>query len=68
MPIYEYRCQACGAAFEARLPAGRADQAPCPRCGATHVRRLLSVFAAPRGGDGAAAPAGGCCGGACGHC
>ena len=81
MPLYEYRCLECQHEFEALVPAGRADQATCPECGVEDVRRLLSMFAAPRasgasawdaagtalGGDGASAP-GGCCGGACGHC
>jgi len=75
VPLYEYRCTACDHQFEALVPAGRADQAGCPACGAVRARRLLSLFAAPRsgdlpvaGGDGAASPAGGCCGGACGSC
>jgi putative FmdB family regulatory protein len=68
VPLYEYRCAACGHQFEALVPAGRAEQAGCPACGHQEVRRLLSAFAAPRGGDGAAAPGGGCCGGACGNC
>ncbi len=81
MPLYEYRCLECQHEFEALVPAGRADQAACPACGVEDVRRLLSMFAAPRGagqaggapawnavgGDGATAP-GGCCGGACGSC
>jgi putative FmdB family regulatory protein len=81
MPLYEYRCLECQHEFEALVPAGRADAATCPECGVEDVRRLLSMFAAPRGGqtgaawdagtaiggDGASA-AGGCCGGACGHC
>jgi putative FmdB family regulatory protein len=81
MPLYEYRCLECQHEFEALVPAGRADQAACPECGVEDVRRLLSMFAAPRGsgasawdaagaavgGDGASAP-GGCCGGACGNC
>jgi putative FmdB family regulatory protein len=83
VPLYEYRCAECEHEFETLVPAGRADQATCPSCGTDEVRRLLSLFAAPRGagqvggasawggaalgGDGAAAP-GGCCGGACGHC
>jgi putative FmdB family regulatory protein len=68
VPLYEYRCAECEHQFESLVAAGRADQASCPVCGASQVRRLLSVFAAPRGGDGAAAPTGGCCGGACGKC
>lgn len=75
MPLYEYRCTDCDHRFDALVPAGRADLTACPSCGAERARRLLSVFSAPRagagparGGDGAAAPSGGCCGGACGAC
>ena len=84
MPLYEYRCLECQHEFEALVPAGRADQAACPECGVGDVRRLLSMFAAPRGagqaggspweasgtavGGEGAAAPGGCCGGACGHC
>jgi putative FmdB family regulatory protein len=80
VPLYEYRCADCEHEFEALVSAGRADEATCPACGTGEVRRLLSLFAAPRsgesawsasgpaiGGDGASAPTG-CCGGACGHC
>jgi len=71
VPLYEYRCAGCGSEFEALVAtAAQADQERCPGCGA-EARRLLSLVAAPvRGHDGAAAPssAGGCCGGACGHC
>jgi putative FmdB family regulatory protein len=71
VPLYEYRCAGCGREFEALVAtAATADQERCPGCGA-EARRLLSLVAAPvRGHDGTAAPspAGGCCGGACGHC
>jgi putative FmdB family regulatory protein len=45
MPIFEYRCAACGRGFEHLH--GRADEAAphCPHCGATRVERMLSVFA-----------------------
>ncbi len=58
MPLYEYRCTDCAHEFEALVPAGRADQATCPACGTGEVRRLLSLFAAPRGaGELGGAPA-----------
>lgn len=67
MPLYEFRCDDCAAAFEelmsfAELQAGAAV---CPACGSRRVRRHLSPFAT--GGSaraGAAACDGGGCGGA----
>ena len=47
MPIYEFLCKKCEAEFEELLPASRMDdEIPCPECGDTHVRRLLSAFGA----------------------
>jgi putative FmdB family regulatory protein len=45
MPLYDFRCRACGAGFEARTPAD--GQATCPECGAEDTERLLSPFAGP---------------------
>jgi putative FmdB family regulatory protein len=58
MPLYEYRCQQCGARFEhlvrsavtasASVTASAPPVAPaivCPRCRSTEVARLLSAFA-----------------------
>ncbi len=42
MPIYEYRCAACGRSFE-RLVHGQQAVA-CPACDSTDVTRLLSLF------------------------
>jgi putative FmdB family regulatory protein len=42
MPIYEYRCLACGHQFE-QLVRG-ASQPSCPTCQAREVERLLSSF------------------------
>lgn len=65
MPIYEYRCESCGNAFEALVRGG--VQPACPSCGATKAEKLLSVFAtAGASADPAPAFAGGPCGG-CGH-
>ncbi|NMB75950.1 MAG: zinc ribbon domain-containing protein [Myxococcales bacterium] len=34
MPLYEYRCPACGERFELlRSASERDDEAQCPRCG-----------------------------------
>ena len=41
MPIFEYACQGCANEFEAWV---RKDEAPpCPACGGTDLRRLLSL-------------------------
>ncbi|MBV9170313.1 MAG: zinc ribbon domain-containing protein [Chloroflexi bacterium] len=74
MPLVEYRCSECGAVFERLVSRTQgADTAECAGCGANSAKRLLSVFAQVRGGDGASiasaastaasANAGGCCGG-----
>ena len=47
VPLYEFRCEACGTTFEELT---RADELPaCPGCGAPESRRLLSqVSPTPR--------------------
>jgi putative FmdB family regulatory protein len=46
MPIYEYRCHACGGKF-AHLHRRAGEPAPdCPECGASRPRKLFSVFSA----------------------
>ncbi len=75
MPLYEYYCQDCKSKFELLSSFTRADEGIiCQHCHGVRVRRLLSVFAARRGGDGefgdgegfGSFSGGGCaCGGAC---
>jgi putative FmdB family regulatory protein len=56
MPIYEYRCKACGQRFEALRPVGdRGRSLICPECGEKGPEKLPSVFAASTG----CGPAGG---------
>ena len=44
MPIYEYKCRACGNEFEAiLLPAS--PKAQCPTCQSADLEQLLSAFA-----------------------
>jgi putative FmdB family regulatory protein len=76
MPIYEYVCMACESHFEELVR--NAHEPDCPDCGASNVRRQLSVFAAhgtaeqpsfgpmSSGAGGTMAAGGGCCGGSCG--
>jgi putative FmdB family regulatory protein len=42
MPLFDFRCRACGDTFEALV---RAPAAPsCPACGGSDLERLLSGF------------------------
>ena len=46
VPVYEYECEQCGERFEELVATGAADP-PCPRCGASRSRRLLSPVSPP---------------------
>lgn len=60
MPLYEYRCDACGRTFEELRSSSEAD-APieCPSCDSRRTARKLSSFAAS-GGASSAKGAGAC--------
>lgn len=80
MPLFEYRCKACGKRTENLVLAGdAADYVPeCAHCGSHDLSRLLSTFAAhgehksegsfdaPCGGSCDPAGPGGCGLGECG--
>jgi putative FmdB family regulatory protein len=62
MPIYEFRCQACGRVFEhLALRQGEKGQAQCPGCGGEELARVMSACSSVvEGGSGSAGqPAGG---------
>lgn len=62
MPIYVYRCQACGHQFDKFVRSASWDGiAECPACGAIDTERRPSTFATTNTGPGAAdcAPTGG---------
>jgi putative FmdB family regulatory protein len=45
MPIYEYKCQKCNEKFEGYRPLSATDDTvKCPKCGADHPKRQISVF------------------------
>jgi putative FmdB family regulatory protein len=46
MPIYEFRCEECGAEFEELVKAG-GKATVCPSCGSNRVKRTFSAQAAP---------------------
>ena len=43
MPTYEYKCDACGHAFEKFQPITSNAIRKCPKCGKNKVRRLISA-------------------------
>jgi putative FmdB family regulatory protein len=45
MPVYEYRCEACGESFElfVRSPSRQTDPA-CLKCGSRRVKKAVSLF------------------------
>jgi putative FmdB family regulatory protein len=50
MPIYEYRCEACGDTFEKLVRrTEEAVEAGCPSCGDHHLEQQYSTFAARAG-------------------
>jgi putative FmdB family regulatory protein len=49
MPIYEYRCEACGRRFE-ELVMNSSQKVVCPDCESDDVERELSMFASSTGG------------------
>ena len=72
MPIYEYRCEACGEDFET-LVFSRSEEVVCPKCGGADTRRLMSVFASKVGekftpSQGGGSNCSGCAGGNCSTC
>ena len=52
MPIYEYRCQACGAKLEKRQRFSDPPLTTCPSCGAEALKKLVSMTAFALKGDG----------------
>lgn len=69
MPIYEYRCRACGHTVEELRSLGEADDPVACSCGAHDTVRLPSLVARRAEGSAelpvAGGGGGGCCGGGC---
>lgn len=63
MPLYEYRCEACG--HEMELLVARMGEDPgeaCEKCGKKSLKRKLSTFAAHSASPAAGPPKGEKCG------
>jgi putative FmdB family regulatory protein len=42
MPLYDYRCKACGATTEVRHGAGEKYARACPACGSKNLQRVFN--------------------------
>lgn len=62
MPIFDYKCEDCGATFEELVPSSDSKVA-CPKCESDKTRKLVSGFAT---GSGGSSPAPSCGTGGCG--
>src|SRR4051812_36049493 len=53
MPVYEYRCAACGKKFQALVGVvvKDVDEETCPHCGSPAANKLVSRFARYRNED-----------------
>jgi len=60
MPLYEYRCQACGDTFETIRGLNDKDaDVACPTCGEKKAEKLMSACCAAKG-ESSTASAGSC--------
>ncbi|MFH1435098.1 MAG: zinc ribbon domain-containing protein [Pseudomonadota bacterium] len=63
MPIYEYKCEACGRVFEELvMRTGGEEETACPECGCAETKRLVSSFSSAGGSSGDADGAAHSCG------
>jgi putative FmdB family regulatory protein len=64
VPLYEYRCTACGSRFEVLRRMGQGTEGlSCPGCGQESVEKEFSTFSGASagsgsGGSGACSPSG----------
>lgn len=52
MPIYEYKCKACGNDFEKLVSFSSKDKITCPKCASDLVAKKISMVASGKSGCG----------------
>ncbi|HLE16141.1 MAG TPA: zinc ribbon domain-containing protein [Anaerolineales bacterium] len=53
MPIFEFVCTSCGESFEELMRSASAvEEAICPSCGSSQVKKQISTFSARLSGAG----------------
>jgi putative FmdB family regulatory protein len=67
MPIFEYKCDDCGSAFEKLVRRSGEPGLECPSCGEKHLTMQVSTFAAHANGAPARSEAPVCPSGMCGN-
>jgi putative FmdB family regulatory protein len=60
MPIYEYRCIACGVKYEKIVFKTDGQSPPCPHCASPEVEKLISVPGGMTGGSSGGSEVGPC--------
>ena len=55
MPIYEFKCGACGKEFEKLCAVGKDRRIQCPECGGRRSERRFSLFGVRSSGRATAA-------------
>lgn len=62
MPIYDYRCEECGASFDVLISWRDKDKVRCPECGSASVSEKVVTFASASSGSSGGGSTGGSCG------
>lgn len=44
MPVFDYKCDACGERFEKLCSSPDKEQVVCPKCGGKKATKLFTVF------------------------
>lgn len=50
MPIYEYKCKACGNDFEKLVSLSSKDKICCPKCTSEQIAKKISAVASGKSG------------------